>query len=187
MARQYQVAGEGLVQVKNAAIALAQLGLTDSSITIHFNFHHFDIHVDAWGGVQGPPPEIQLMLADVTISMSLVHFDAAVLNSCISESMGGAATVGTVQRAGSRMGNDVALQAANNRFIQLGISAPISGAPWRFFAAYLTNNPLIFPVGAERSVAVCNWRAIPYPPGGDPYNSGSGAGGVAIWDRSAIS
>ena len=184
MARAFYVAGEVLVKVRNAAIGTQELGLSDSSIVITPTFKSMDIAVDTWGSTKGPPPEIQSFLAEASVSMTLVHFDQSVLNSCIAQSMA-ASTAGTLSHAGTLMGGNAALQASGNYYIQLGLSAPIGGQPWTFFACKLEGN-YSYPVGTERSVVRLNWRVIPYPPGGDPWNGGQGANGVVLWNYSSF-
>ncbi len=199
MPRGYFVNGEVLVRVKGAAgsiLATApfltapnQLGLCSDSVTITPNFRHMDVPVDAWGGDKGPPPEVQWMLADVKISMTLVHYDDAVLKACLQHSMaagvdGVARGVGTLTRAGVRYGNDAAITAAGNSFIQLYLSSPIGGKPWYFPATIMTGPPMTIPLGVQRSLVQVNFRAIPYQ--ADPYGGGTGALDAVLWDHTTI-
>lgn len=179
--------GETMVQVKSNGLSsisnLTQLGLSDMPIRVSLDFKHLDIKVDAWGQM---PPEIQFMLAGAVVSMTLVHFDRSVLDECWRLSMGGASAVGTLPRAGSRMGNAFSPVGANaNNFIQLSLTSQVGNKPWRFLTAYLASPPADFPLGTERSVVSVQWRVIPYPNGavpGDPWNNGSGASGTVLWD-----
>lgn len=185
MARDYQINGEVMVFVKSNPAStigtLTQLGLSDSSISWAPVFKHMDIAVDAWGGDNGPPPEVQCFLQEVNISMTLVHFDRAVLEECMRLSVGGGAVEGSLPRAGSRMGNNAARFAAGNNYIGLNLSGPVSNRPMRFYFAYLTGQPVTYPIGTRRSVVSMNWRAIPYTQ--DPWNSGAGALGTVIYDH----
>lgn len=187
MARDYKINGESMVAVKSNPLStigsLTNLGLSDGPIIWTPNYRHMDIAVDAWGGDQGPPPEIQCFLADVTIRMTLVHFDRGVLEECMRLSLGGGGAEGTLPRAGSRMGNGAARFAAGNNFIGLNISSPVEGRPMRFLFAYLTGPPVEYPVGTRRSVVACNWRAVPYTV--DPWNGGVGAQGTVLWDHTS--
>lgn len=177
MARDWYINGEALVKVSNAALGgVQELGLTDSPIHISPTFHHLDMRVDAMGGQA--PPETQFMLMEARITMSLIHFDYGVLNSCIQSSMAGAPAVGTMPRAGSLMGNSVALGASGNNLITLGITTPVGPAPWKFYACYLTDFP--WPLGTEKSVVQLTWRAIPYTV--DPVT----ADGIVVWDHSFL-
>ena len=179
MSRAYYINGETMVTVSNNALGgTQQLGLADSPIVINMNFRHDDIRVDTFGNA-GIPPELQFMLADVSISMTLIHFDASILNTCIKESMGGAPAIGQLPRAGTLQGGQVALGAAGNHFISMGLSSPVGGQPWLFYATYLANSPVNFPLGTERSAVRCNWRAIPFST--DPWGGGTGSQGVPIW------
>lgn len=182
MARDIFVNGETMVFVKGAAgsgiASYSQLGLADAPIVISPQDTFLDIKVDAWGA---PPPEVQHMNTTITISMSLIHFDRTVLDYCIQESMGGAAAVGTLTRAGTRLGNGGARFASNNHFIGLNLASPVAGKPWRFYYTHLAGNPYSFPLGSERSAVNLTWRAVPYI--SDPWNSGNGAQNVVMYDH----
>ena len=184
MPRDYLINGESLVRVRgntsSSISSLSELGLATDAIQVRPVFKHKDIDVDAWGEA---PPEIQFMLAEVIITMNLIHFDNVVLRECLRLSMGGASTEGTLSRAGARMGGGVARFAAGYNFIGLNIASPVGATPWRFLHSYLSATPVIYPLGTEKSIAQCTWRAIPYL--ADPWNDGSGASGVILWDHSS--
>ena len=181
MARDFQINGECLVRVKSRSDSnigsLSELGLAQDPITVSMEFSHRDIKVDAWGA---PPPEIQFMLGTVSVSMNLIHLDRDVLDTCIRLSMGGAAAVGQLPRAGARMGGNVARFAVGNNFIGLNLSSPVQNKPWRFYYAYLANPPMSVPLGTEKSVYNLQWRVVPYTT--DPWQGGSGASGQVLWD-----
>ncbi len=162
--------------------ALSQLGLSDTSIAIRLNFHHKDIPVDAYGATV---PETQVMGGDATISMTLVHFDRAVLATCVQESLGGAPAEGLLQRAGSRMGNNLPRFGAGgllgNHYIGLNLTSVVAGIPWRFWYTFLANPPVEFPLGTEKSIVRLQWRAIGYTI--DPWNNGTGSLGQPIFDH----
>lgn len=189
MARDYQVAGEVMVTVRgpagSAIASTQQLGLASDSISLAFEFKKHEIQVDAWG--KEIPPEIQTRLAAVTINMTLVHFDRAIMDECWRLSMGGAAglggsTVGTVARAGSRLANNANLFAATNNLITVGLSAPIQPTrTWKFPTCYMTAPPVSYPIGTEKTLVTTAFRAFPYPPGGDPWQGGAGATNVVLW------
>lgn len=183
MTRAYYINGESMVSVKgnsNSAIAsIQQLGLSDGPIQVTFSFKHKDIQVDAWGGVV--PPEVQVMLAEARISMTLVHFDNDILESCFRESLGGAASYGALARAGTLMGGNAARFAPTNHYIGLNILSPVEGQPYRFLYAYLAEQPLVFPLGTEKSLVQLNWRSIPWTI--DPWNNGNGAAGTLLFDN----
>jgi hypothetical protein len=181
MARDFFIPGESLVQVKSridsGISALTQLGLAADAISVTPHFMHSDINVDAWGQA---PADVQWMLAEVTISMNLIHVDRSVLDECLRLSMGNAPFIGTLGRAGQRLGNNSARFAIGNSFIGLNITSPVAGKPWRFFYAYLADNPVEIPCGVEKAIFRCNWRAIPFTQ--DPYGAGLGAFGSVLWD-----
>lgn len=186
MSRSYVVNGQTLVLVKgrsdSAIGTLSELGLTTDQIRITPVFRHSDITVNAWGEA---PPEVQFKLAEVRISMTLVYYDNAVLQTCLQESMAGAPDFGALPMAGALMGNNLprfAPGGANgNHYIGLNLTSPVAGLPWRFLTAYLTNPPVDIPIGTDRTAIVCNWRAIPYTI--DPWNNGLGSYGSYIFDR----
>lgn len=194
MARDIFINGETMVRVRSGAdsaiAAVKDLGLADGGIHIRLNSNHLDVTADAWGKA---PFEIQYLLSDVIISMTLVHFDRTWLDECVRLSMGGGpASVGRTSRAGKRMGGGVAQFAAGNAFIGLALSSPVGSKPWRFYYSYLTGPPLEFPLGNERSLVQLNWRAIPYTD--DPWGggvaqptttAGQGADEAIIWDHAS--
>lgn len=186
MARDFFINGESLVYVKGRSDSgigsLTELGLANAPIVITPIFHHKPINVNAWGDA---PAEMQFMLAEVRISITLIHFDSGVLDTCITESMAGAPSIGSLPRAGARMGNNTARFAAGgaggNHYIGLNIASPVGIKPYRFYYAFLAERPLEFPLGAERSAVQTFWRAIPYTQ--DPWGGGTGARGAIIWDN----
>lgn len=183
MARTFFVNGESMVTVRgNSSSSIGsttQLGLSDGPIRISIEFRHKDIQVDAFGGEI--PPDVQWMLAAASISMTLVHYDVNVLQSCIQESMASSSSEGTMSRAGDLMGGGNPLYSAGNSYIALGILSPVGNIPWRFYASYLTGNPITYPLGTEKSLVQMNWRAIPYAQ--DPWGGGTGAQGVILYDH----
>ncbi len=173
----------GLPNIAN----LTQLGLCVDDIRVTPTFKHKGMTVDAWGEVD---VDVQWMMAEVAITMNLIHFDQLVLDACVAESMGGAPDVGAAGRAGTRLGGGLARFAAGNHLIGLNIEAPVSGRPWRFYYAYLAQSPTTYPLGVEKSIVAVHWRAIPYT--NDPWGGGSaqpatvagtGSEGAYIWDR----
>lgn len=185
MARDFQINGEPMVYVKgqagSAIASLSELGLCEGPVVVTPNFKHKDIYLDAWGGMDGAPADVQWMLADMTVSMELIHFDRAILNACLALSMGGESTIGQMGRAGTRMGGGNARFVAGNNYISLNLSSPALSVPWRFFFTYLTEPPMEYPLGVEKSVVKLNWRVVPYTV--DPFAAGTGAANYQLWDN----
>lgn len=188
MSRDIAINGEAMVSVKgrsDSSIAnLTQLGLAVDAVRLSFEYVQDPIIVDAYG--PQIPMDLQVNLASVYISMTLVHYDRDVLAFCVQESFGGGSTEGSLVRAGQRMGNNLPRFAPGgvngNHYIGLNIFAPVSGIPWRFWYAYLTAQPTEIPLGTQRSLVSMTWRAIPYtqdPWGGSASQPGTTAGGGA--------
>lgn len=185
MARDFVISGPALVRVKGnsgSAIPVAtDLGLSDGPIQVQVTYKHTDLFVNAFGGANGVPPDIQWMGAEMLIPMTLVHFDEAVLQECMRLSMADSAGEGIMKRAGRRMGNNLPRFSPGNSYISVSITSPDLGLPWRFLTCYLAGNPLQFPLGVERTGAMLNWRAIPYAI--DPYGGGTGMENVVLYDH----
>lgn len=181
MARDFWINGESLVAVKGPVGSLigsiTELGLTVDQIRITPDFRHKAINVDAWGEA---PPETQFMLATVGIQLDFIHFDRTILDECLRLSMAGAPAIGQLPRAGARMGNNSPRFSATNNYIGLNITSPVGNKPWRFFYTFMTNPPMQFPLGTEKSVVTTSWVAVPFTT--DPYQGGLGAQGQALWD-----
>jgi hypothetical protein len=187
MSRGYYVNGETMTYVKGRSdLALissrTELGLTDQSIRIQIKTQRLQIRVDAMGDA---PPESQFMGASASVSMTLVHFDSAVLDACIQESWGSSPARGQLGHAGSLMGSNKVLFAPGgidgNHFISLNLVSAPGKQSWRFFHSTLSQNPIEWPIGTERSLVTLNWDSLPYTI--DPWNSGNGSYGIAIWDN----
>jgi hypothetical protein len=190
MARDFFINGPSMVYVRGRTdltiASTTELGLTDAPIRVRPQFRHRPIKVDAWGDAS---PEVQFMLGSVDITISLIHFDRDVLDVCLRESMAGATSIGGLPTAGTRLGNNKPLfhpgtGATGNHFVQLSISSPIAGKPWRFFSCYMNGVPMDFPLGVEKSAVVTNWTAIPYDR--DLYNGGVGSQNVYLWDHVSV-
>ncbi len=186
MSRDFFINGETLVLVKgrsdSAIGTLTELGLSSDPIRVSPVFKHKDILVDAWGEV---PADVQFMLAEATVTMNLIHIDRGVLNTVIQESMAGAPAIGSLARAGQRMGNNQPRfgpgGANGNHYIGLNLSSPVGNLPWCFYYAYLSSPPVQIPLGTEKSVFACQWRVVPYVQ--DPYGNGQGAYGAVLWSH----
>ena len=83
MARDFFINGESMVSVKSRSDSsiptLTQLGLAESPIVVSEDYEQRAMIVDAWGMAS---PDVQQMLGGATISMTLIHFDGAVLKAC---------------------------------------------------------------------------------------------------------
>ena len=186
MARSYYIEGEAMVLVKgrsdSAIGTLTQLGLTSEPIRVTEEYKHLEIGVDAYGYV---PPEIQGMGMVARVDMTLVHFDAAILQACIAESLSAPAE-GQLGHAGALVGNGQARFApgvlTGNHYIGLNIQSAIGQQAWRFLYSVLLGTPTVWPLGAERSLVRASWLAVPYS--ADPWNNGTGSYGVTVWDHS---
>jgi len=181
LSRTFYVNGETMVTVKSSTFSLSQLGLAEAPIAVSMDFRHKDVVLDAWGSEI--PADVQFKLAACNIQMTLIHFDPAVLDQCLQNSMATTTAIGTTGRAGTLMGGGVGRFVAGNYYIGLNLASPVFGKPWRFFYAYLTQQPMTFPLGTEKSITTLNWRAVPYTT--DPWGGGTGALGAQLWDYNA--
>lgn len=190
MARDYYINGETMIYIKGAVDstypAVTELGLCDIPIRVSVEYKHLDIKVNAYGEVS---PEKQAMGAMARVNISLVHFDRSVLSFLISQSLGGSPAIGQLGHAGFRMGNGVGRFGAGMRYVSLGIVSALTAGdpnivPWTFHYAVLSNNPLEFPLGAERSLVTCAFDCVPYSV--DPWNGGNGSYGTTIWDHTPL-
>ena len=74
------------------------------------------------------------------------------------------AVAGVLAPAGSLMGNGLPAFASGNHYISLNLLSPQLGFPWRFPTSYLTEQPIVIPLGTEKSMVKMRWKAIPYAP-----------------------
>lgn len=171
----------------SAIATTTALGLSDVGIRITLNTRYDDIMVDAWG--QEVPVDVQTMLSDAQINMTLVHFDRGVLDVVLALSMGGGGiSIGQVVSAGQRLGQGLPIFSPGNSLISLNLTSPVGNKPFLFPTTYLTGPGMEYPIGTKRSIVNLNWRALPYAfptqaNGGiaDPYNGGLGSQGVPLW------
>jgi len=163
-----RVKGNGLLGVattQGQTAGVFELGLATEKITINPRFIHVDVQCDDYG--REIPPEVLWSLADVTIDMTLVHYDQDVLRACIGESMGGR-NDGIYAGALMPMGNGLPLYANGNHYMALGLlgfgpqGEPPPALPWRFPSAYLSDRPFEMNVGTEKCMVRLRWRAIAY-------------------------
>jgi hypothetical protein len=179
----------------SAIAVLSELGLTSEAITVEPRFRYRDVNVADFG--PDVPAEVQWMLADAVVRMTLVHHDWNVLDVCMIESMGGGSVVfddggvnlpdpdrpgdllfrrtqlaGSLAPAGTLMGNGLPMFASGNHYVSLNLTSPVNRKPWRFRSCYLAERPVVYPVGARCSEVQLTWRAIPYVP---IYYSGTGS------------
>jgi hypothetical protein len=159
MARSYFVNGETLVTINGS-----ELGLASDPVTVTLDSKYLDIKVNSFGDV---PPEVQFMLTEAQIHMTLVNFDRTVLDTALALSQGGTSTVGQMVSAGTLMG-------ANSNFFSLRLQSPVAVKPWTFGHAYMVD-AFDFPLGVERSLVTCTFRALPYV--ADPKT----AAGAVLW------
>ncbi len=204
MARDFRTNGETLALVKlgahiiptplgaaNGGSALFELGLASEAISVTPRYVHQDVVPDDFG--PNIPAEVLWMLSDLDIRIPFIHYDQDVLEACWIESMGangGTFPLGTLPPAGLPLAGYTQLQASGNHFMSLNLTSPVLGRPWRFRACYMTGPPVQIPLGTDTTVALTNWRAIPYRAptlgtivsGFSPYTEITSSG-VPLFDR----
>ena len=184
---------------KSRKPGLWELGLSSEAVTVSPHFVHRDIYTDDY--VDRVPVDIMWMLVDCRIRMTLIHYDRQILQYCLSESMAGGGFIepkpvnasghatridGTLAPAGTLMGGSKQIFQSGNHFVSLNIASQVGGLPSRFRACYLAETPIEIPLGTERSLAVLNWRAVPFPRySGALTNAGSEliSSGIILWDH----
>ena len=131
-----------------------ELGYSEGLIKVSPMFHYRDINSDDF---PNSPTFVLWMLGEVSIEMTLVYFDSAVLYQIIEKSMGVAPILGTFGSAGKIVTGTVLTLATNG-----GANAQV----WGFPKAILSERPLDWPLGNERSAVKLTWRAIGTPTAG---------------------
>lgn len=185
MSRAFYINGESMILVKGRSDSsigtLSQLGMTSEPIRVQQDYKHLQIGVDAYGEV---PPDLQGMGMMARVDMTLVHFDSTVLAACVSEAIVAPAE-GQLGHAGALLGNGAVRFApgilTGNKLIGLNIQSAIGAQPWRFLYTALLGQPLVWPLGAARSLVQVSFVAIPYS--ADPWNAGQGSYGVTLFDH----
>lgn len=199
MGRDFIINGETLVLVKGvgalrsdspATPVLKELGLAEGGIIISPRFIRQDIHTDDFGSTI--PAEVMNLLAEVRISMTLIHTDIEVLEQCIIEAMDGGfidgGSEGELAGAGALMGRGKDLfgvdpddRSNDCHYISLNLTSPVLNRPWRFPTAYLADDPVEIPLSATASAYQVTWRAIPYKKS-SPTTEATSIG-LSLWDH----
>lgn len=210
MARQYHIHGETMVYVKGGAhlsllegspmTSRTELGLSTEQIIITPSYKKKDMIIDNYG--PDVPIDVVAYMSECTIEMSLVHFDASILNICLGESNGGlmmdnllfdandepfrTANVGKAGKAGSLLGKGYDYFASGNNFISLTLKSvqpiPLGGTTIRFKTSYISDR-VVYPLGTKYTAVDLTWRAIPYV----PFYSQEISGGLRFFDHSSVS
>lgn len=136
-----------------------ELGYSEGPIKVSPMFHYRDINSDDF---PNSPAFVLWMLGEVSIEMSLVYFDSTILYQVIAKSMGAAATVGSFGAAGKIMTGTV---------LTLATEGGENGDEWAFPKAFLSERPVEWPLGNERSVVKLTWRAVGTPTAGTNLRS----------------
>lgn len=184
--RDFFVNGPALVKIKgNGALAnatthvaaLHELGLSSDAISITPRFVYKPQKLADYG--DDIAPDTIWMMADCTITMTLIYFNPFVLRGCLMESMAGGGRIpgvedpffggqltpvdGVLPAAGTPMGAMIPLMTSGNHYMSLNILSPNAEYPWRFPASCLAEQPMEMPLGTAKSMVKLTWKAIPYP------------------------
>lgn len=199
MARDFQINGEALILVKfgehiptqtpfatggDGTSNLSELGLASDSIRISPNLKHKGVFTDDFG--PDLPVEIMALMLDVSVDMTLIHYDDDILDACLAESTGADGNIfaaGVPALAGTLLGNNRTLLASGCHFMSLNIRSPILNKPYRFRSAFLTSPPLEFPIGTTKTAVKLSWKAIPYTTPTVSYSGEVRGASAVIWDR----
>ncbi len=184
MPRNWFVNGPSLVKVKGgdhwatgtlsgkSNVAL-ELGLAVSKIRVAPTLYRENLKADDYG--KNAAPDVQWNLANVTVHMTLSHYDDNVLSLCRQDMMAvpgalnttlfGLPTLdGTAAPAGTPMGKGLPMFFSGNNLISLNILSEEYQNPWRFKSCYLADTPFDYPLGMTNSEVILTWTAIPYQP-----------------------
>ncbi len=177
MTRQYQIFGPAPVRAKFGAHVpsptLNDLGLSQEAVAINFTLHHQPVRIDNFGPTI--PVDNLWMLEDAQIIMNLVHWDERTVDRCMMESAAGGIEPtrdpslgllpGFMAPAGLPLGGGVPAFFSGYHYVGLNIVPGNNKiSPWAFPAAFLTQNPIVLPLGTKRSILQLRWQAIPYQP-----------------------
>jgi hypothetical protein len=172
MPRDFQINGETLVKVKGAVNTgiedLSELGLAVNEVKVTPTYVHKDMIVDDFG--PDVPPDVMFMIAFITVTMTLVHYDDDALETCVQLAMGNhvdsdlnpVVEEGELVGMGTPLGKGKPLFAEGNCLIELTLTSPQLEKPWRFPAAYLVGEVKDEPLGVRAKQVPLRWRCIPY-------------------------
>ncbi len=173
----------GLLTTEDDSVS-AELGLAVDSIKVLPKMYHRPMMTNDFGPMVAP--NVMTHCSHVDINMTLVHYDAGVLDICWGESVGYHQTVNVPTTStseirllvGKPLGNGGPLYSSGNHFITIDLAAPQLSGTWRFPACYLVNEPFEYPVGVKASRVDMTWRSVPYA----PFTSGEiRSSGVLVW------
>lgn len=191
------IIGDQLPSGQSPSYCTYELGLTADAIRIMPKFIHADVKTDDFG--PDVPAEVMANIAELMVTLNLVHYDRYVLDVCLSESLGGVNFVPgqggfmgySLAGAGTLLGRNRLAGASGCHFMGLNIiSATGDEWNWRMPTSYLVQQPLVMPIGTRRSIATLSWRVIPYRPmtatlvGSGVYAiSEAQSSGSVLWDH----
>jgi hypothetical protein len=125
---------------------------------------------------------------EVSLRMTLVHYDPIVVGACIAHAVGAAPELGLIGEAGT-------LGAAGTPLLAKGHALRVNlicgnDSPWRFYKCYLDGNPFEAPLGVERTLLQINWRCLPVAQSGFVLGRGyiqePKSRGAKVWDRGVL-
>jgi len=128
-----------------------ELGYSEGLIKVSPMFHYRDINSDDF---PNSPAFVLWMLGEVSIEMTLVYFDPTILYQIMEVSMGNASVLGTFGPAGKIMAGTV---------LTLETEGGENSDEWSFPKAFLSERPVVWPLGNERSAVSLTWRAVGTP------------------------
>lgn len=175
----YVQGGTHNVQIDSAA----ELGLSADQIRIIPRFPHQDIPCNDFG--PGTPPDVLSKLADVTISMILVHYDQLVLEELMQNSLGWTVPNPLAMKMGpygTPLGGGLPMYYSGNALFSVSLvpcrnnGQDPENQEYRFKSCYLEDQPVVIPLGTNYSMVDVRFRAIPYAPlwaSGNFPNSGT--------------
>lgn len=183
MPRDWYIAGNVIVKVvvPSSPSTGDELGLAEDAIRIAPDFHYMPIHCDAYGGMV--PVEKLWMLGQTTIDMTLVHYNAVIVEFLVKLGMAGSLNpVGQVAQmgpAGTPMGGNAAVGVSPCNYFKLIIEASEVNS-YIFPFCHLAERPITLPLGSMYSKTHLSITSLPYATADDAGSSE----GNSLWERS---
>lgn len=183
--------GETVVKVTGAGVFTdTEIGYSVEPIEVQPHLFWYNVPTDDYG--RQVPVEKLAMLGVTKIRMTLVYYDQNHVQTLLARAQAGLYTTGQVQMggAGKPLGGGGLIGTASNNLVTLTlVSVDGQDAPYIFEACHLYEQPVVIPLGVERSLMQLTFESFPY------FNGAYGGVGstelisanTKLWQREASS